>query len=118
MASLSRGYIGILKRYSKGFLYASLTILILGIIVQTPQPLTHRCVPNFATQLGVINENYPTKRYFCKVGYYPELKWGLQGVYDSAITKLFLFYVPAMALIPTGYIIVSEHLKSSKKDND
>lgn len=113
MSRLHSIVIAVLTRLNKRMAYAALVAVVLSFLIQVPNSLTHTCVPTVRTQMGLSSEGYPYERHFCNEGYYPELKWGLEEVYNNTLIQIFLVLVPLSLLIPMAVIVIGALLPKS-----
>ena len=90
---------------------AILAILVVAgiFLINHPNPVTHKCVPNFRTQMGLSSEGYPQDapytQHFCKTGYYPVLKYGQDGATTTRLEYLLFGVVPIGLISIAAYII-------------
>ena len=107
-----KSYLSFLTRLRKKFI-SLVAVIILGLLlINNPNPLTHKCVPNFRTQLGLSSEGYPYDKGFCPDGQYPVLKWGQEDAVTRSVAELFFVVVPLLILTPLIFIYLA-HRKNN-----
>jgi hypothetical protein len=101
-------YVTLLQKLRKQAIYLILFVLLGGLLIQNPNPVTHTCIPNFRTELGLSSEGYPAHepytQHFCKPGYYPVLRFGQDNKVTQNFAILMFVIVPALILVPLGYV--------------
>jgi|ERR1700741_3160925 len=114
MNQLNSTYIKLLDKISKRFVTLGLILIIGFTLLQYPNPITHECVPNVRTQLGLSSEGYPYQKHFCDDGYYPVLKFGLEDKLANDI-QVFGILLAMMGLVPVAYLIITDRLRNKPK---
>lgn len=113
MDRLNSLYIKLSERIARRFVTLAIIFLVGSVLLQFPNPVTHECVPNGRTILGLPSDGYPYNKYFCNEGYYPVLRFGLEDFYANAITQMFIVLI-LMGLVPAAYIIIASERKSRR----
>jgi len=118
MQDINLTYTKLLRKISKRI--ASLGLLIVAglILIQTPNSITHTCVPNVRTTMGLSSEGYPAAgpytQHFCKTGHYPVLKYGQDAATTTRLVILLFALVPLALVLPVLYILWANHTKRGK----
>lgn len=112
-------YVTLLQKFKRRAIYLILFVLLGGLLIQNPNPITHNCVPNFRTQMGLSSEGYPAQepytQHFCKPGYYPVLRFGQDNKVTQNFAILIFVIVPALIVVPLIYILHSKRDSPNKK---
>jgi hypothetical protein len=104
-------FLKLFNRIRKQFFVAVFIIFLGGLLTSYPNTVTHKCVPNFRTQMGLSSDGYPYEKRFCPEGYYPQLKWG-EGQAASRALEIFLFILPVLFLLPLTYMLLAKRHKN------
>ena len=114
MNTFDANYLKFLRKASKRFIVLAILFLIGTTLIDLPNPVTHECVPNMRTQMGLSSDGYPMKesytQHFCKPGYYPVLRFGQDEATAQRAAMLFLVVIPVLGLAPLIYILIARRI--------
>jgi hypothetical protein len=117
MTDTNNNSLTIFEKLGKRFAVLCILVVLGLTLIQFPNPVTHECVPNIRTQMGISSEGYPTSetyaQHFCEDGYYPVLKFGQDAATEDKIIMLFFVLLPLLLLTPTAIILIDRSNKQN-----
>jgi hypothetical protein len=105
MANTNKNHFSI-EKLGQTLAISVIMVVLAASLMQAPNPVTHVCIPNLRTEMGISSEGYPVNRHFCEDGYYPVLKFGQDQAIDNRI-KTISVLLPILLLSPVAMILIN-----------